>query len=192
MGEGEIMRTGKDAAYPQGALTDCDIACGYMGGLLATHAWTPQEWEAQTARWRLPIFVPNTALPARQQAKACIQALRDLGVPPGNAYSLDLEAAIAPDWVRLFADTTHAAGWRCMVYGSPGTLFANPPRTGYWVANPTGSPHMYEHPLVRGTQYAWQTDWDLSLFDDNLALWEAGTGSRAKSATTAKSTHGGQ
>lgn len=161
-----------------------------MGGLLATHVWTEQEWQAQTARWRLPIFVPNTAVPPRQQAKACVQALNDLGVPAGKVYSLDLETAIAPDWVRQFADITHHAGWNCMVYGSPSTLFANPPRTGYWVADPTGSPHTYEYPLVRGTQYAWLTAWDLSLFDDDLDLWEAGAENGPANVTAANASGG--
>jgi hypothetical protein len=80
------MRTRKDAAYPQGALGDCDVVCGYVGDLLATHVWTAEEWAAQTARWRLPIFVPNPAVPARQQAKACIKVLRALGVPSGHVY----------------------------------------------------------------------------------------------------------
>jgi hypothetical protein len=166
------MRTAKDAAFPPGALHDCQVAAGYIGGLLACHVWSAHEWGVQTARWRLPIFVPNTAVPPRQQAKACIQALRELKVPEGKVYGLDLETAVAPEWVGTFADITHQAGWHCMPYGSPSTIFRNPPRAGYWVASPTGTPHMYEHPNVRGTQYAWLHDWDLSVFDDDLALWD--------------------
>ena len=76
-------RVGKDAAYP-GDLGG-DIACGYAGGALATHAWTDAEWDMQSARWRLPIWVPDPAGDPVAQAHDCLATLASLGVPKGVA-----------------------------------------------------------------------------------------------------------
>jgi hypothetical protein len=58
-----------------------------------------------------------------------------------------------PDWLTVAADDVRAAGYRNMVYGSVSTLFGQPQRSGYVVANPTGVVHMYPVANVQGTQW---------------------------------------
>jgi hypothetical protein len=162
-------RVGKDAAYP-GDLGG-DIACGYAGGALATHAWTGAEWAAQSARWRLPIWVPDPAGNAAAQAADCLAALKALGVPKGVAYSLDMETSGAAGFVHEFAAATEAE-YLCVPYGSSGNVFSLPVRAGYWVADPTGQPHFYPHPGVVGTQWLFAGAYDESWFTVTLPLWD--------------------
>jgi hypothetical protein len=163
-------RTAKDAASGQ-PLTGCEIACGYAGGASAYHTWTRAEWDAQPARWRLPIWVPDPAADPVGQAHDCLGALGALGVPDGTAYSLDMETSSNSVFVHAFAKVTEEH-YLCVPYGSAGNIFSLPPRSGWWVADPTGVPHFYPHKGVVGTQWAFTPGYDESWFDDTLPLWD--------------------
>lgn len=164
-------RVAKDAAYPGGDL-GAEIICFYLGGALATHTWSHAELAEQSARWRLPIWVPDPAGDPVAQAHDCVAALAALGVPAGVAYSLDEETSKNAGFVHAFAQVTEAAGYLCVPYGSSGNIFSLPVRAGYWVADPTGVPHMYPHPGVEGTQWGFFTTYDESWFSETLPLWD--------------------
>ena len=163
-------RVAKDAAYPGGDLGG-DIIAFYGGGALATHAWTDAELDQQSARWRLPIWVPDPAGDAVAQAHACLATLASLGVPKGVAYSLDMETSPAAGFVHTFAQVTEP-DYLCVPYGSTGNIFGLPVRAGYWVADPTGTPHFYPHRGVVGTQWLFAGTYDESWFSLTLPLWD--------------------
>lgn len=170
-----MTRSGFDVSDPKGAVTGYDVAGGYIGGN-TPHVWTAEQWAEQPARFRNYIWVYDGGTAAIAAAANAVSALEALHVPKPAIVTLDMETGVNPDWVNTFADKIHSEGWATMVYGSPGTVFRNPPRSGYWVADPTGHPHMYEHPHTRATQWTWTaTDpegqrVDVSLYDDSLLL----------------------
>lgn len=135
----------------------------YAGGSSAGHAWDAQELARVAHLPRLPVWVPTPGSedPVRV-ADEFLTWLHDHSVPlldPATGERLrvmwDMERGKTPDpvWLNKAADHLHAAGVRSLVYGSVDTLFRQPPRAGYCVANPTGSVHMYPRPEVVLTQW---------------------------------------
>lgn len=172
-----MTRTAFDVADPLKPIGGFDICCFYLGGM-ARHTWTDTQIADQKQRFRLPIWVYDPTRDPLEQAHAAIDRLVALKAPRGIAIGFDLETRVAVVATNGFADRVHASGGFTMPYGSSGNLFFNPVRSGYWVADPTGTSHMYEHPHVRGTQWTWhgvadtgQTI-DESLFDDTIPLWD--------------------
>lgn len=136
----------------------------YAGGSSATHAWTQAELDRVKHLPRLPVWVPT---PGDEDpvsvADEFLAWLAGHKVPPISAaphrpvhVMWDMETGQEPDaaWLNRAADRMAAHGYWNLVYGSISTLFAQPVRAGYIVANPTGQPHMYAHPGARGTQWA--------------------------------------
>lgn len=172
-----MTRTAFDVSDPAGPIAGFDICCFYIGGD-TPHVWTRQQLVEQPARWRLPIWVTDHAADGEKQGQLCTAALDAIGCPRGVAVALDVETLRDPAMVNAFADIIHAHKRLTVPYGSPATLFYNPPRSGYWVANPTNQPHMYEHPHTVGTQWTWKgrsqsgQRIDESQFTDGLPLWD--------------------
>lgn len=173
-----MTRTAFDVSNPGGlSVTGFDIACFYGPGR-TPHVWNDGQISAQPARFRLPICVLYADRPGRQQGVAFQAWLDSVKCPLHVTIAADLETLVIPQVLDDFADVIHSGGRFTMPYGSPGSLFRNPPRAGYWVANPTGTPHMYEHPHTRGTQWTWDGTGpaglriDESVFDDSLPLWD--------------------
>lgn len=183
-----MTRSAFDVSDPAGPALGFDICAFYAWGN-TPHVWTLAQLDAQPARYRLPICVPFPDRTGQEQARQFDLALTEFGCPHGVAVALDMEANRDPSLVNGFADQVHADDRFTIVYGSTGSLFYNPVRSGYWVADPTGSPHMYEHPHTVGTQYSWQGSGfegqriDLSLFTDGLALWDTKPGGGSSSPT---------
>ncbi len=155
-----------DASHCPNPLPDGYAACmGYLGGSSAAHEWTNEEWDAVRHMPRLPVWVPTPGVDnPRQSALACVRRLAELGVPRADQQGgrhvtvlWDLETGTEPDpgWANHAADVLLAHGYFNLIYGSTAWIFGNPSRAGYVVADPTGSAHMYLHPDVSGTQYAW-------------------------------------
>jgi hypothetical protein len=152
-----------DAAHPPTHMPDgYSIAAGYLGGNTpAEHVWTDEEWALFKGIKKLPIFIPRFALnpiPANQtgteDGETVGNELARLNVPVTNAVALDMETTVSVEYVDAFRAVLQARGYNYLwVYGSADTVFGNPVCSGYWVADFTGEPFMYDHPDVRATQY---------------------------------------
>lgn len=165
-----------DAAYPPASPPRTDAVAFYIGGD-TPHVWTAAEIARQTARYRLPIYVrsnPGSHNP-HSDAAAALRWLAQHGAPRGCAVALDLETAVDGPYVRAFDADIKAGGYVTVAYGSLSTIFNNPRTSGgYWVANPTGTPHI--HPGSVATQWAFDSQlghpWDLSDVTDSVPLWD--------------------
>lgn len=165
-----------DASTPPAHPPAWEAVAAYIGGN-TPHVWTIAEWNAQPARWRLPIYVrsnPGSHSPHVDAALAVAWLLAH-GVPHGSAVALDLETAVAPSYVRAFDADLKAVGYVTLTYGSLSTVFGNPKTSGgYWVAHYTGKDHM--EPRAVATQWASDRQlgkpWDASTVADSVPLWD--------------------
>lgn len=149
---------------PDHAPAGYQAVAGYIGGA-TPHVWTHAEWDRFNALKKLPIWVGRivTGAPAPQnEAFEALRRLFELHVPKGSPVVLDLETHVDGPYVRSFGAVLSWAGYRTWVYGSASSLFRNPPLGGYWVADYTGTPFMYQHKDVRATQYASGQTYDSS------------------------------
>jgi hypothetical protein len=160
---------GRDAAFAANLHGWDGLVLGYYGGPLAFHVWGATEWRAFGGP-KIPIWVGGYAGAAEGQQ--AVNALEVLEVPKGCETILDMETRVDRTYVRHFGEVVQAAGYRVLVYGSTSTLFKNPQLNGYAVADPTGVPHMYPHPGVRLTQWAFGQVFD----SDVLRHWIAEDG----------------
>lgn len=157
---------GKDAAFPHNIdPADTDVILGYLGGPNALHTWTHADWARFGGHPKIPIWVGGQA--GEPEGFNALQALFDLRVPPGAGVLLDLETRVDRTYVSAFGEVLQWAGFKVWPYGSTSTLFQNPMLNGYAVADPTGVEHMYPHPGVRITQYAFEQTVD----DDAVRHW---------------------
>lgn len=168
-----------DAAHCPDPVPDGYRACMvYAGGSSATHAWTQAELDRAAHLPRLPVWVPT---PGHEDPHAVADQLLawlaghkvpQLADQCGHHTFVmwDMETGKEPDaaWLNRAADRVAAHGYRNLVYGSISTLFGQPARSGYIVANPTGRPHFYQHPEVEGTQYAWNVKVPGGTIDQDL------------------------
>jgi hypothetical protein len=168
---------GRDAAFPQNLFGYDGIIIGYFGGAGAFHVWQPADWTHFKNNYKIPTWVaPVGAKSGSEDANKAVTALRSLGVPPGKVNMLDMEEMKDDTYVTAYGNGLHAAGYKTWVYGSTFNLFRNPPLNGYAVADPTGILHMYNHPAVRMTQYAFGPSVDHDLVKEWLIeqddLWQ--------------------
>lgn len=170
-----MTRTMYDAAYPPPD-PHLDVCAFYIGGD-TPHVWSDSEIAAQSARWRLPIYVcsdPGTRNPTSDSATA-LAWLRAHGVPAGSTLALDYETAVDSAYVTAFDKELVAAGWQLLLYGSQTSVTQNQrPSAGYWTASWTGVAHLDSG--AAATQWASDTmlgkPYDLSEVADSLVLWD--------------------
>jgi hypothetical protein len=170
--------SGFDAAFcpnPVPTESEFDVVEFYAGGTSAFHIWTPAERSLIKGRLTLPIWVPTPGLDnPTQVAEGIAATLKSLGIPshatPYRAVMLDMETSTDAEFITLCCNKLASFGYDSYIYGSAGSVFNLPSRSGYIVADPTGIAHIYDHPDVIGTQYAWgvnlvggQVDADLYL-----------------------------
>jgi len=163
-----------DAAFPPTSPPKWEAVAGYIGGN-TPHVWTDQEWARQPARWRLPIFVRSHDGDPLADAHASIVWLVSHKVPRGVTLALDYETRVDATYLAVFDRAVTDAGWRVMVYGSRDFVLRNPkPSGGYWVADYTGSPHLY--PGSAATQWSGSGPfggaYDPNLVADSTPLWD--------------------
>jgi hypothetical protein len=152
-----------DAAFPPAkAPAGYSAVAGYIGGD-TPHVWSHEEWARFGSLRKLPIYVRSSGGNAVADATSALISLYSLGVPKNKAMALDLETQVNPSFVNEFVGIMNWVGYKVWVYGSASTVFKNPPGNGYWVADYTGSPFMYNHAKVRATQYASNQSIDSSL-----------------------------
>jgi hypothetical protein len=161
-----------DAAWPPAKPPTTDGVCIYIGGD-TPHVWTAAEIAAQTARYRLPIWVrsnPEQVSPLAD-ATACLAALRWMGVPKGRLVALDSETDVDPSWVNTFVRTVNDGGYPVIDYGSQSTVFGNKNPDGYyWGADWTNTPHLHSGDQM--TQYADFGPFDESLAQPSMPFWD--------------------
>lgn len=162
--------TSYDAAFPPANPPSTDIVAFYIGGD-TPHPWTMAEIQAQHARYRLPIYVRTGTGVTRAQADAreCQNAILRRGIPTGVLIALDMETGQDPQYVEEFQRLMAKVDHPVMTYGSRKYVFGNHAEI-YWVADWTGEPHMAAG--AKMTQYARLNDWDLSIADPALPLWD--------------------
>ena len=149
----------------------------YAGGTSATRAWDDAELARVAHLPRLPVWVPTPGSDDPVAAgEAFVDWLTAHKVPSIKASGrpchvlTDLETGTEPDpkWVNVFADQLANAGYWNLEYGSISTILAQPVRSGYVVANPTGMPHLYPHAGVVGTQFAFDVRVPGGLIDQDV------------------------
>lgn len=178
VGEGAaVMGTliGYDSAEPLAHPPGGDLVAFYGGGD-TPHIWTLAEIEAQPVRYRLPIWVRSNPMAIGVSVTVDVENfliyLVKVGCPKGVATSLDLETAVAPNYVNIFGSLMRAEGYLVLPYGSSGNLFKNPVLDGYWVDLP-GAKAIPSNCI--GVQYsqggsgAWDNDW----FLDSIPFWDS-------------------
>jgi hypothetical protein len=149
---------GRDAAFPQNLAGYTGVVLGYFGGPRAFNVWSTPQWALFKNNDKIPIWVGG--LGGTAEADTAVKTLKQLGVPVGSVILLDMEARIDKTYVTHFGRVMHAASYKVWVYGSTSSLFDNPELNGYAVADPTGAKHMYPHPGVRMTQWAFGPRFD--------------------------------
>jgi hypothetical protein len=138
------------------------------------HIWTPEQIEAQPARYRLPTCVrSDPSSQASDDANGFLGYLKSIGCPTNVAVCLDLEEAVDPNYVSIFGNTMRVAGYYVLPYGSSGFLFKNPVLDGYFVAWP-GKTAIPENcvGLQYGQAHNESGTWDLDVFADTVVFWD--------------------
>lgn len=92
-----MLRWMYDASTPPANPPRWYCVGGYAGGD-TPHAWTREEWDAQPAPARLPIWTrtnaPDDVQAGRDDAAAFLEALHALAVPAGATVAVDTETVI--------------------------------------------------------------------------------------------------
>lgn len=161
-----------DAATPPANPPKTDGVAGYIGGD-TPHIWTRAEWDAQPARYRLPIFVRSNPAGASASADAAAAArqLVAIGAPKSILVALDTETAQDPDYVKSFDEAMYGFGYTIIDYGSQSAVYGNDEPDGYyWGAEWTNRPGLISGDA--GTQYASGASWDLDDFKAGLPFWD--------------------
>lgn len=161
---GEEYATMVDAAYAKNLDgTSADIGGGYLLSANAFHGWAKADWDTLPG-YKLPFYVATPGQAGHVEALSAVAQLKTLKVPSGCRIGLDMETRVDAAYVQNFGDVVNHEGYRVMVYGSADSVFRNPVLQGYFVADYAGiGPFMYDHPGVRGTQYASGPRYDSSL-----------------------------
>lgn len=167
--------SGFDAAYPPSNAPRDQVVLGYLGGD-TPHVWTPAEWKAQPARFRIGIWTRSNPIGAAQgtsEGKAALAAWRTLGAPGGTLIVLDYETAQNAAYLQAFDAQVVAGGCKVAVYGSTSTVYKNPkPSGGYFPADITDTPHLVPGTLI--TQWKFESGWDDDEIDASAEtmLWD--------------------
>lgn len=164
-----------DSAYPT-SYPSHDITLIYVGGD-TPHPWTDTEIQSYaTARYRWACWVRSNPIGGAQGTAEGITFAKWLqahNVPKGTTHILDLETAVNTAYVLAFDISMMTYGYKVTKYGSLGSIWGNPKTSGgTFVANPTGSPHMVIQGDTVATQYAFLTNYDLSLVLPTVPLWD--------------------
>jgi peptidoglycan hydrolase-like protein with peptidoglycan-binding domain len=161
-----------DAAYPPAQPPKTDGVCFYIGGD-TPHVWTKAEVDAQTARYRLPVFVRSSppGPGATTDSITTLFQLKQYGVPTGTLVALDLETAVDVSYVEEYYQDLRASGYKLIVYGSQSTILENKNPSGlYWGADWTSIEHIHSGDQI--TQYRNFSSYDLSEAESNLPFWD--------------------
>ena len=162
-----------DAAWPPAQVPQTTGVCIYIGGD-TPHIWSLAEIAAQTARFRLPVFVrsnPGTGPGAAADVTMATGMLQLIGAPKGKLVAWDMETAADAAYIRgVYTDLT-AAGYKLIVYGSQSSVMGNDNPDGlYWGADWTGTQHFAGYDVM--TQFVSFAGYDESLAQSSLPFWD--------------------
>jgi hypothetical protein len=163
-----------DAAFPPSQVpSDCDSVLGYVGGSLADHVWTPQEWQPFGDLAQFPCWVCDLTANPVDQARDASAAARKLGWNTGRAMIGDTETAVDPVWWDSFARQLDLLDWVAVDYGSQYYVVQNKPAI-MWVADWNGIPNLPDSETW-GDQYIANREYqnttiDLSVINHDLYL----------------------
>jgi len=185
-----MLRWMYDASTPPPSPPRWYCAAGYIGGD-TPHVWTREEWEAQPAPARLPIWTrtnaPDEVQAGRDDAAAVLEALRALGVPPGATVAVDTETVLYRSGYLQGLDAGLGNGrlHPLLNYGSFSFVIQNALTSGgRWAADWLGwdgaAFHVAETELlgrhkIVATQLASDRQlgkgWDASIIEQSVPLW---------------------
>lgn len=165
-------------------ITGVDAVAFYLGGW-TPHVWTATQIKDQSAYWALPIWVYNPNTPGSAQGtadgKAALGALKSLGIPTDTRIVVDMEGSTDISYLQSFRSVIAQSGhgYHMTIYGEASTVFTNwtnisGPGGGWWVADWTGTPHIYGHDGVWATQWIDALNppsWDQDVIVDFSYLW---------------------
>lgn len=158
-----------DAAFASNLFgTDFDIGAGYINAPGDYHVWSSEDWKTIPGM-KLPIFVAGTT--GLRDAEEALTDLEALGAK-NCVVALDMELSgykVNVPYVSSFGAVMQHHGYLVWVYGSASYVFGNPKLNGYWVADYTYTPFMYNHPGTRATQWTDGATYDQST----VKMWEA-------------------
>lgn len=170
-------RQGIDSAFPLSPEPDYSVVLIYAGGD-TVHPWTTQEIKDMPNAYANPTWVRSnpvdTVNDGAVEGAAFLAWLHGHAVPMGVCVTLDLETAVATNYVNGFNGVLASGGYKVIKYGSQSTIWQNPKTNGgTYVADPTGTPHMDTVGDTVATQYAFDGSFDLSLYksQSQLPLW---------------------
>lgn len=185
--------TGYDAAWPPAHPPQTAVVEIYMGGD-TPHPWTDQDIASQQAKYGLPVWVRSNPPGPGVQADVfdALAWLKQHSVPKGCCIMLDLETAVAPDYVLPFGRALQAAGYKVLPYGSRSTLYQNPKLDGYVDADPAAAWDNKLSTVVDpgnvGTQWWYAGIYDLDTFDSSLTFWQLRDAGNPGTSTTTQPT----
>lgn len=175
------LRWMADASVPPASRPQLYAIAGYIGGD-TPHVWTPQEWSAQPAAFRLPVYTAanreDIACAAGEDAWEIRRALAGLNVPTRFTVAVDIETRVYDVYLRALE--AFLAPRALMTYGSLSTLLRCPlTNGGRWAAQWTGSIVTGEEDIGQNGISAFQwadaamlgRDYDLSVIDESVPLW---------------------
>ena len=164
-------------------ITGVDIVAFYLGGW-TPHVWTQTQINAQSVHWMMPIWVYDPNNPGSSagtaDGQAALNAMQALNIPPGVRIVVDMESSVDHNYLAAFRYVIGPAGYHMTIYGGPSTVFNNWPSNpagpggGWWIADWTGTPYMYNHDGVWATQWTNSLNpppWDQSTTMDLSYLW---------------------
>jgi len=162
-----------DSAWPVTPPPESDGVAGYIGGD-TPHVWTAEDWAAQKARYRLPVFVrsdPRGIAGVVPDVNAAVDRLKAIGAPRGTLVAWDMETAADKTYVAGVYTGLLAHGYELIVYGSDSTVMGNDNPDGlYWAADWTGAVHMAGRSVM--TQWVAFAAYDESEAKSGLPFWD--------------------
>lgn len=166
------LRVAFDAVTPPSVVpAHATTACIYAGGDTPNPIADPSTVPvyAQVRYW-LPGWVRSDPTPGAAGADAAgmLAWLARNRAPRGVATFLDLETSVTSDYVTIYGDRLHAAGFRVLVYTSISNMQQTLALDGHFVADP-GALDLY--PGSVATQYGYRGAYDLSWITPAVPLW---------------------
>lgn len=172
-----------DASTPPSDPPKWYAVAGYIGGD-TPHVWTEAEWNAQSAKYRLPIYTAtgrdDTVAAAGPDAWNIYHALKNLGVPSNCSVAIDIETDVYITYLQALE--VFLEEWKVIVYGSLSTLLQCAETSGGrwagdWTDNIDTAVQMDGTENIVALQWASATmlgkSYDASVIEETIPLWSA-------------------
>ena len=178
-----VLRWMYDASEPPTDPPHWYAVAGYIGGD-TPHIWTEAEWNAQSAKFRLPVYTASNRADSVDAAGVdawnIIHALNSLGVPHGKSVAVDIETAVYTTYLEAL--DLFLGEWNLLTYGSLSTLLkcsitSGGRWTGDWTDNIETAIKLDGTEHISALQFASAQmlgkTYDMSVIEESIPLWEA-------------------